>query len=116
MLFWYHSEKLRKELGNERLVFFSLVWYIFLCRTDVCRFHPEPNGTSAEIGCISASSPAEDEVIPPLPLVVAGKMIPKGAITRLREEWMRNIVVLPRFRQSPGDLPITRRELQLDTA
>ena len=43
-------------------------------------------------------------------------MIPKGAITRLREEWMRNIVVLPRFRQSPGDLRITRRESQLDTA
>ena len=41
----------------------------------------------------------------------------KDAITRLRGERMRNIVVLPRFRQSPGDLPpITRRELQLDTA
>ena len=28
VLFWYHSAKLRKELGNERLVFFSLLWYI----------------------------------------------------------------------------------------
>ena len=50
MLFWYHIEKQRKELGNERLVFFSLVWYIFLCRTHVCRFHPEPNGISAVAG------------------------------------------------------------------
>ena len=40
----------------------------------------------------------------------------KGAITRLREKWMKNIVVPPRFRQSPGDLQITRRESQLDTA
>lgn len=35
-----------------------------------------------------------------------------GAIARRRGERMRNVVVLPRLRQSPGDLPITRRELK----
>ena len=40
----------------------------------------------------------------------------KGAITRLRGERTRNVVVLPQFRQSPGDLWITRRESQMDTA
>jgi hypothetical protein len=43
-------------------------------------------------------------------------MIPKGAIARLGEERMRNVVVLPRLRLTPGDLLIARRESQLDTA
>ena len=40
----------------------------------------------------------------------------KGAITRLRGEQMGHIVVLPRFRQSPGDLLIARRGSYMDTA
>lgn len=39
-------------------------------------------------------------------------MLLKGSIARQREVRMRNIVVLPRLRPTPGDLPITRRELK----
>jgi hypothetical protein len=40
----------------------------------------------------------------------------KGAIARLRGEWMRNVVVLPRLCLTPGDLLIARRESKMDTA
>ncbi len=40
----------------------------------------------------------------------------KSVIARLRGERMRNVVVLPRLRLTPGDLLIARRESQMDTA